>query len=471
MVNDELNAFITVIDDENTVADSKTSSQISGMRIAVKDNICTKGIRTTAGSKMLSDYVPPYSATVVERLEEAGALIVGKTNMDEFAFGSTTETSYFGPVLNPYDKSRTAGGSSGGSAAAVASGLADAALGSDTGGSIRQPCAFCGVTGFKPTYGLVSRYGLIAYASSFDQIGPIAKDVKTCAQILDVISGYDDKDATNIDKKNISYTDSILDLENRLINNNSSNNKENNINNNINIKQILNGIRIAIPVEFIKENTDSDITAAVLKVGEELRSFGAEVEEIDLPLAEYAVPAYYVIACAQGSSNLARYDGVRYGYRTGEYNSLDEMYERTYQEGFGDEVRHRIELGRYVLSEGYYDEYYLQALKVRRLIANEYAKIYEKYDAILSPVTPSVAPKLETYKDDRISMYKNDIYTVAANLCGFPAISFPCGHKVVEDEEGNEIKLPIGAQLMGNIFSEDKLMKMVYIYENRRDNG
>ena len=415
---DTCNAFITVCEREQVLVRARevqaridagelADSPLAGVPIAVKDNICTKGVRTTCGSWMLENYVPTYSATVVEKLEQAGLILIGKTNMDEFGMGSTSETSFFGPVKNPYDETRVAGGSSGGSAAAVASGIVPLALGTDTGGSIRQPSSHCGVVGLKPTYGTVSRFGLVAYASSMDQIGPIAGNVEDCAALLDVITGYDPKDSTSLRLPDSACPGSKQPASG------------------------TEGIRIGIPRGFSKVNISS-------------------CEEFDLDYASYAVPAYYVIACAEASSNLARFDGVKYGFRADGYESLHDMYEKTRDEGFGEEVRRRIRLGEFVLSQGYYDEYYLQACRVRRLVAESYQKAFAAFDFIGSPVAPTVAPKLGESLQDPIRMYTSDLYTVPANLCGFPAISIPGG-----TEDG----MPVGVMLTGNHFSERRLLQ------------
>ena len=397
---DTCNAFITVCEPERVRSRAQevqaqidagelADSPLAGVPIAVKDNICTRGIRTTCGSRMLENYVPSYSATVVEKLEKAGLILIGKTNMDEFGMGSTSETSYFGPVKNPHDETRVAGGSSAGSAAAVAAGIVPLALGTDTGGSIRQPSSHCGVVGLKPTYGAVSRFGLVAYASSMDVIGPIATNGEDCAALMDVIAGYDPKDSTSR----------------------------------------------RIPDDACTDDEQPDMISA---------------EKFDSEYLSYAVPAYYVIACAEASSNLARFDGVKYGYRAEGYADLREMYEKTQGEGFGEEVRRRIRLGEFVLSQGYYDEYYLQACRVRRLIAESYQRAFEAFDCIRTPVAPTVAPKLGESLQDPIRMYMSDLYTVPANLCGFPAIAVPCG-----TEDG----LPVGVMLTGDHFSEKRLLR------------
>lgn len=417
---------------------------LAGVPFAVKDNLCTQGIRTTCASKMLQDFVPSYSAEAVAGLEKAGAIIIGKTNMDEFAMGSTTETSYYGVTRNPHNREYVPGGSSGGSAAAVAAGECFAALGSDTGGSVRLPAAYCGVVGMKPTYGTVSRYGLVAYASSLDQIGPITKDVADCAAVLEAIASYDAKDSTSVKRQETDFFSALAgDIE---------------------------GMRIGVPKEYLEEGlTASMLTAsmlteevrgAVLRALEVFKGCGAIVEEFNLGLAEYAVPAYYTIAAAEASSNLGRFDGVKYGYRTKDAGELDLLYRKSRGEGFGTEVKRRIMLGTFVLSSGYYDAYYLKALRVRTLIKRAFDKAFAKYDLILGPTAPATAPKLGESLSDPIGMYLGDIYTVPANLAGLPAISIPA-RKALPDRES----LPVGIQLMGDCFQEKKLFRAAYAYE------
>jgi aspartyl-tRNA(Asn)/glutamyl-tRNA(Gln) amidotransferase subunit A len=407
---------------------------LAGVPVAVKDNLCTKGIKTTCGSKILANFVPSYSATAVERLEAAGAVLIGKTNMDEFAMGSTTETSFFGATKNPRNPQYVPGGSSGGSCAALAAEECFFALGSDTGGSIRQPASFCGVTGIKPTYGTVSRYGLIAYASSLDQIGPIGKDVRDCAIALETIAGYDKKDATS--QKRESYDFSSLLGEN------------------------IKGMKIGIPKEYLETGLDKEVKESVLLAALRLKNKGAIVEKFSLGLTEYALPAYYVIASAEASSNLERYDGVKYGYRTEHFDSLSDLYKKTRSEGFGTEVKRRLMLGTFTLSAGYYDAYYGKAQKARALIKQRFQLAFQAYDLLLSPVAPRTAPRLGEYKDDLISLYLSDIYTVGANLAGLPAVSLPCG----EDKKG----LPIGVQLIGNALEEKKLFQAAYLLEKEQ---
>lgn len=407
-----------------------------GVPVAIKDNLCTKDLLTTCASKTLYNFIPTYTAEAVCRLEEAGAVIIGKTNMDEFAMGSTTETSYFGQTKNPWNTEHVPGGSSGGSAAAVAAKECFFALGSDTGGSIRQPASYCGVVGMKPTYGTVSRYGLVAYGSSLDQIGPLAKDVTDCAAILEVISAHDKKDSTSIIRDDTDFTKALIDD--------------------------VKGMKIGIPKDYFLEGLDLEVKEAVLNAANALKEKGAIVEEIDLSLVEYAIPAYYTIASAEASSNLERFDGVKYGYRTKEYDGLHSMYKKSRSEGFGEEVKRRIMLGSFVLSSGYYDAYYLKALKVRTLIQKAFQEAFKKYDILLGPVAPTTAPKLGSSLGDPMKMYLSDIYTISANLAGLPAISVPCGI----DSKG----LPIGLQLIANSYEEKKLIQTAFTYEQARGN-
>lgn len=416
---------------QQQIDDGTLNSPLAGVPVAVKDNLCTRGLRTTCASRILEDFLPPYSAGAVERLEEAGALIIGKTNMDEFAMGSTTETSAFQITKNPWNTAHVPGGSSGGSCAAVAAGEVLLALGSDTGGSIRQPSAFCGVTGIKPTYGTVSRYGLIAYASSLDQIGPVAGNVSDCAALLQAIAGHDPRDATSLVRKDLDFTSAcVCDVK---------------------------GMKIGIPKTYFQDGIDPEVKEAVLRAAETFRSLGAFVESFDLPLTEYAIPAYYLIASAEASSNLERFDGVKYGYRASEYEGLHDMYKKTRSEGFGAEVKRRIMLGSFVLSAGYYDAYYLKALRTRALIKQSYDHAFTTYDLLLAPAAPSTAPRIGVSLEDPLKMYLGDIYTVSVNLAGLPAISLPCGF----DRSG----LPIGMQLIGNAFAEKTLIRAAYTYE------
>ncbi len=441
---EKVNSFVTVEREaalerakevQKLIDGKKLSSPLAGVPVAIKDNMCTKGLLTTCSSKILENYEPTYTATAVENLEKAGAIIIGKTNMDEFAMGSTTETSAYGVTRNPWNTEHVPGGSSGGSAAAVAAEECSYALGSDTGGSIRQPSSFCGVVGMKPTYGTVSRYGLIAYGSSLDQIGPIAKDVTDCAAILEVIASYDEKDSTSMKRDDYDFTSAL--------------------------KKDVAGMKIGIPSDYFGEGLDEDVKAAVLNVAKTLEEAGAIVEQFELGLVEYAIPAYYVIASAEASSNLARFDGVKYGHRAKEYRGLHNMYKKSRSEGFGAEVKRRIMLGSFVLSSGYYDAYYLKALRTKALIKAEFDKAFAKYDMILEPVAPTTAPKIGDSLADPIKMYLGDIYTVSVNLAGLPAISLPCGI----DKNG----LPIGVQMIGDCFEEKKIIQAAYTYEQMRE--
>ena len=439
-----VNSFVTV-DREKAMARAKEvqkkitdgtyTGPLAGVPVAIKDNLCTEGMLTTCSSKILGNFVPTYTAEAVLNLEKAGAVVIGKTNMDEFAIGSTTETSAFGATKNPWNTEHVPGGSSGGSCAAVAAEECSYALGSDTGGSIRQPSSFCGVTGIKPTYGTVSRYGLIAYGSSLDQIGPVAKDVTDCATILEAIASHDKKDSTSVARDDYRFTEALVDD--------------------------VKGLKIGIPRDYFGEGLDAEVKDAVMKAARTLEEKGAIVEEFDLSLVEYAIPAYYVIACAEASSNLARFDGVKYGYRTEDYNGLHNMYKKTRSEGFGAEVKRRIMLGSFVLSSGYYDAYYLKALRTKALIKKAFDKAFEKYDVILGPAAPTTAPRLGDSLSDPIKMYLGDIYTISVNLAGLPGISLPCGL----DSKG----LPIGLQLIGDCFEEKKIIRAAYAFEQTRE--
>lgn len=419
---------------QKMIDDGTLLSPLAGVPVAIKDNMCTKGMRTTCSSKILEDFVPTFTSEAVLNLEKAGAVIIGKTNMDEFAMGSTTETSAFGVTRNPWNPEHVPGGSSGGSCAAVAAGEAVMALGSDTGGSIRQPAAYCGVTGLKPTYGRVSRYGLIAYASSLDQIGPIGKNVKDCAALFEIIAGHDSKDSTSADVPVESY-DSL-------------------------VSGGLSGMRIGIPKEYLAEGCDEEVKKALADAVHTLGKNGAVVEFFSLGMVDYVIPAYYIIACAEASSNLERFDGVKYGYRTPGATELHEMYKKSRAEGFGEEVKRRILLGSFVLSAGYYDAYYMKALRAKGLIKKEFDKAFQKYDCILAPASPTTAPKIGTSLSDPLQMYLSDIYTVAVNLAGLPAVSLPCGM----DSRG----LPIGMQLIGDCFQEKKILRAAAAYEQLR---
>lgn len=408
---------------------------LAGVPVAIKDNMCTAGILTTCSSKILENYIPSFSAEAVLNLEKAGVVVIGKTNMDEFAMGSTTETSAYGATKNPWNTEHVSGGSSGGSCVAVAAEECSFALGSDTGGSIRQPSSFCGVTGLKPTYGTVSRYGLIAYGSSLDQIGPVAKDVSDCAAILETIASYDPKDSTSVQRERYDFTSALV--------------------------EDVKGLRIGVPRDYFGEGLDTEVKLAIEKAVKTLEERGAIVEEFDLSLVEYAIPAYYVIASAEASSNLARFDGVKYGFRVKEYEGLHQMYKKTRSEGFGAEVKRRIMLGSFVLSSGYYDAYYIKALKTKALIKKAFDRAFEKYDVIVAPAAPTTAPRLGESLSDPLKMYLGDIYTISVNLAGLPGISVPCG----VDAKG----LPIGLQLIGNCFEEEKIIRAAYTYEQSRE--
>ena len=431
---DEEGALKRAEEVQRLIDDGTLTGPLAGVPVAIKDNMCTKDLLTTCSSKILYNFVPTFSAEAVINLEKAGSVILGKTNMDEFAMGSTTETSAYGVTRNPWDPEHVPGGSSGGSCAAVAAEECFFALGSDTGGSIRQPSSFCGVTGIKPTYGTVSRYGLIAYGSSLDQIGPIARDVTDCATILEAISSYDKKDSTSIPREDMDFTSALVDD--------------------------VKGMRIGIPRDYLGEGLDEEVKEAILKAAKVLEDKGAIVEEFDLGLVKYAIPAYYVIASAEASSNLSRFDGVKYGLRAKEYEGLHEMYKKSRSEGFGEEVKRRIMLGSFVLSSGYYDAYYLKALRTKALIKKEFDKAFEKYDVILGPAAPSTAPKLGESLSDPLKMYLGDIYTISVNLAGLPGMTVPCG----KDSAG----LPIGLQLIGDCFQEKKIIRAGYAFEQSR---
>ena len=442
-VEEQVHSYVT-LDEEGAMKRAKEvqaqiesgtlTGPLAGVPAAIKDNMCTKDMRTTCSSKILENFVPTYTAEAVLNLEKAGAVILGKTNMDEFAMGSTTETSYYGVTRNPWNTEHVPGGSSGGSCAAVAANECFYALGSDTGGSIRQPSSFCGVTGIKPTYGTVSRYGLIAYGSSLDQIGPVAKDVSDCAAILEAISSHDLKDSTSMARTDCDFTSAL--------------------------KDDVKGMKIGIPSSYFGEGLDEEVRAAILKAADILKEKGAIVEIFDLGLVDYAIPAYYVIASAEASSNLSRFDGIKYGYRTKEYEGLHNMYKKTRSEGFGPEVKRRIMLGSFVLSSGYYDAYYLKALRTKALIKKEFDKAFAKYDLILAPASPDTAPKLGASLSDTLKMYLGDIYTISVNLAGLPGMTVPCGM----DSKG----LPIGMQLIGDCFKEKNIIRAGYAFECTR---
>lgn len=440
-VDKDVDGYLTLCEEEalktaravdEKIKKGEKVGKLAGVPIAIKDNICTDGIRTTCASKMLEDFIPPYDATVVKKLKEEDAVIIGKTNMDEFAMGSSNENSAFKKTKNPWDLKRVPGGSSGGSAAVVAAGIAPISLGSDTGGSIRQPAAFCGIAGLKPTYGLVSRFGLVAFASSLDQIGPFGKTVRDCALTLEVIAGHDSMDSTSLDKEFDKDYLSALDGS-------------------------VEGLKIAVPKEFFGKGLNSEIEKAIKDTIEKLKSMGAVIEEISLPITEEGLSAYYIISSAEASSNLSRYDGIRYGYRSKNYETIDELMEMSRSEGFGKEVKRRIMLGTYALSSGYYDAYYNRAQKLRKKIQEQFKEVFESYDLILSPTSP-VIPFLSGEKSSNpLEMYLADIYTVNINLAGVPAISIPCAFS----SEG----LPIGVQIIGSHFGEKKILKAAYALE------
>ena len=444
-VEKDINSYVTVYKKEEVlekaehiqklIDEGQLTGPLAGVPVAIKDNMCTRDKLTTCSSKILGNFYPTYSAEAVINLEKAGAVIIGKTNMDEFAMGSTTETSFYGPTKNPWNKGHVPGGSSGGSCAAVAAEECSYALGSDTGGSIRQPSSFCGVTGIKPTYGTVSRYGLIAYGSSLDQIGPVAKDVTDCATILETIASYDSKDSTSVKRDDYNFTEALV--------------------------EDVKGLKIGIPKDYFGEGLEPEVKKAILKAVDVLKDKGAIVEEFDLSLVEYAIPAYYVIASAEASSNLSRFDGVKYGYRTEEYNGLHNMYKKTRSEGFGEEVKRRIMLGSFVLSSGYYDAYYLKALRTKALIKKAFDEAFAKYDVIIGPAAPTTAPKLGDSLSDPIKMYLGDIYTISVNLAGLPGISVPCG----QDSKG----LPIGMQIIGDCFKEKNIIRAAYTFEQAKN--
>lgn len=438
----EYNCFITVCAEDalkraeevqKGIDDGSLTSPLAGVPVGIKDNMCTEGVLTTCASKMLSNFKPTYTATAVKKLENAGAIVLGKLNMDEFAMGSTGETSYFGAVKNPVDVERAPGGSSAGSAAAVAANEAYYTLGSDTGGSIRQPAAFCGVTGLKPTYGAVSRYGLIAYASSLDQIGPIGKDVADVAEVFSTIMGYDPKDSTSVNQEAKTFK----------------------------LTENVRGLKIGIPSEYFAEGLDEDTKKAVLAFGDTLKGMGAEVSEFSMPSSAYAIPAYYIAACAEASSNLSRFDGIKYGYSSENYVGLVDLYYKSRSEGFGEEVKRRILIGAFVLSSGYYDAYYKKALQVKAVIKKEFDSAFESFDLILSPTAPTTALKLGHSLSDPLKMYLGDIYTVSVNLAGLPSLVVPCGF----DRNG----LPIGAQLIGKAFDEQTLLNAGYAFQQSSD--
>ncbi|MFA5371398.1 MAG: Asp-tRNA(Asn)/Glu-tRNA(Gln) amidotransferase subunit GatA [Sideroxydans sp.] len=442
-LNPALNTFIT-LNPELSLAQARAADQrlaaddasaLTGIPIAQKDIFCAKGWLTTCGSKMLHNFISPYDAHVISQFNSAGAISLGKTNMDEFAMGSSNETSYYGTVKNPWDTARVPGGSSGGSAAAVAARLCAAATGTDTGGSIRQPAALCGISGLKPTYGVVSRYGMIAFASSLDQAGPMARSAEDLALMLNTMAGFDERDSTSLQLEKEDYTRDLT--------------------------KPLNGLRIGLPQEFFAEGLGSDVAQAVEAAITEYKKLGATVVEISLPNSKLSVPVYYVLAPAEASSNLSRFDGVRYGYRAPDYGDLADMYEKTRAQGFGAEVKRRIMIGTYVLSHGYYDAYYLQAQKIRRLIAQDFTEAYKKCDVIMGPTSPSTAFKLGEKGDDPVQMYLSDIYTIAVNLAGLPGMSIPCGFGAND--------MPVGLQIIGNYFDEARMLNVAHQYQLATD--
>ena len=438
----EVEAFVTTYLEEAKAEAQKVQEKLyngedlgeyAGIPIGIKDNLCMKGTKTTCSSKMLENFVSPYNATVIEKLKDENIISLGKLNMDEFAMGSSTESSYFKKTKNPWNLNKVPGGSSGGSAAAVAANMVPWALGSDTGGSIRQPASLCGVVGLKPTYGLVSRFGLVAFASSLDQIGPITKDVRDSAMLLSLIAGHDEKDTTSEEVEKKDYTKAL--------------------------KNDVKGLKIGVPKEFFGEGINEEVKKELTKAIETYKELGAEVVEFSLDVAKYALATYYIIACAEASSNLGRFDGIRYGYRTPEYSNLKEIYKKSRSEGFGPEVKRRIILGTYVLSSGYYDAYYKKAQQVRTLVSNEFSKAFEKYDVILTPTSPVTAFNIGEKSNNPLEMYLADICTVSINIAGVPAISIPCG----VDSEG----MPVGMQLIGNKFEEEKILNAAYTFEQK----
>ncbi len=435
-----IGAYITVCSDraiqqaetlQQKIDSNADTSLLAGIPMALKDNMVTRGIVTSCGSKMLSNFIPPYDATVVRKLHQKDAVLLGKLNMDEFAMGSSNENSWYKTVRNPWDLERVPGGSSGGAAAAVAAGMSLFALGSDTGGSIRQPASFCGVVGLKPTYGAVSRFGLVAFASSLDQIGPITRNVEDCAAVMNAIAGYDPMDSTSA---NVEYPDYTAFLN-----------------------QDIRGLKIGIPREYLQEGLQADVKEKILAAAKAFEALGAIVAEVSLPLTEYAIPAYYLISSAEASSNLARYDGIKYGYRALKYDDLTDLYRQTRSEGFGTEVKRRIMLGTYALSSGYYDAYYKKALKVRRLIYEDFQKAFSQVDVLLGPTAPATAFKIGEKTDNPLEMYLGDIYTVSVNIAGLCAMSLPCG----ADRQG----LPVGMQLIGRPFEEGTLLRAAHAFE------
>ncbi len=438
----DVQAFVTTLEEDalekakemdKKIENGEVKTKFAGIPIGIKDNICTKGIRTTCSSRMLENFISPYDATVMEKINAENLINLGKLNMDEFAMGGSTEHSYFHVTRNPWNLNKVPGGSSGGSAAAVAAGMVPWALGTDTGGSIREPASFCGVVGLKPTYGLVSRYGVVAFASSLDQVGPITKDVRDCALLLNIISGHDNMDTTSVDKPKVDYTKAL--------------------------KNDVKGLKIAVPKEFFGEGINKEVKKKLEDAISIYKELGAEVSEVSLDIAEYALASYYIIACAEASSNLGRFDGVRYGHRAKEYKTVKELYRNSRTEGFGPEVKRRIILGTYVLSSGYYDAYYKKAQQVRTLVMNEFKKVFDNYDVILTPTAPTVAFDINSKINDPLAMYLADICTVSVNIAGLPGISIPCG----VDSDG----MPIGMQLIGDRFAEETLLNTAYTFEQK----
>ena len=438
----DVQAFVTTLNNEakkqaqeiqEKIDNGEELGEFAGIPIGIKDNMCTKGVKTTCSSRMLENFIAPYDATVVEKLNDENIINLGKLNMDEFAMGGSTEYSYFKKTRNPWNLNKVPGGSSGGSAAAVAAGMVPWALGSDTGGSIRQPSSFCGVVGLKPTYGLVSRYGLVAFASSLDQIGPITKDVKDSAMLLNLIAGHDKKDTTSEEREKIDYTKCL--------------------------QNDVKGLKIGVPKEFFGEGINQEVKESLEKAMQTYKDMGAIVEEISLDIAKYSLATYYIIACAEASSNLGRFDGIRYGHRAKDFKNIRELFVKSRSEGFGPEVKRRIILGTYVLSSGYYDAYYKKAQQVRTLVTNEFNKAFEKYDVILTPTSPTVAFDIGSKTTNPLEMYLSDICTVSVNIAGLPGISIPCG----VDSTG----MPIGMQLIGNKFCEETILNAAYTFEQK----
>ena len=438
----DVQAFVTTLEKDalekaeeidKKIASGEIVEKLAGIPIGIKDNICTKGVNTTCSSKMLENFVAPYDATVMEKINSENLINLGKLNMDEFAMGGSTEHSYFHVTRNPWNLNKVPGGSSGGSAAAVAAGMVPWALGTDTGGSIREPASFCGVVGLKPTYGLVSRYGVVAFASSLDQVGPITKDVTDSAMLLNIITGKDKMDSTSVERPKVDYTKAL--------------------------KNDVKGLKIAVPKELFAEGINEEVKESLEKAIETYKKLGAEISEVSLNIAEYALASYYIIACAEASSNLGRFDGVRYGHRAKEFNNLKELYRNSRTEGFGPEVKRRIILGTYVLSSGYYDAYYKKAQQVRTLVMNKFKSVFDNYDVILTPTSPTVAFDIGSKINDPLAMYLADICTVSVNIAGLPGISIPCG----VDKEG----MPIGMQLIGNRFTEETLLNAAYTFEQK----